>query len=211
MEPLWGPPLRAGNLGGWGCQTVARGWAERRRRSRCLGAPSACSGRTRWAARQPPVAAALRQLAEAHAHQDPTFRPSVTSTRLTAQAAWQALRGQGERAEPWPAPSPMAAVLHRLGVRCRQVVQAQPQKQSKATDPLFDHRKKRGASRAIRPRQTREYRWASAREHRRIVPRRSPPGRICMKLSVDSLHQSDGGVLFCQTLSEYLGCSGSFS
>src|SRR5438309_3727617 len=116
MEPLWGPPLRAAILGGWGRQTVARGWAERRRRSRCLGAPSACSGRTRWAARQPPVAAALRQLAEAHAHQDPTFRPSVTSTRLTAQAAWQALRGQGERAEPWPAPSPMAAVLHRLGV-----------------------------------------------------------------------------------------------
>jgi hypothetical protein len=34
---------------------------------------------------------------------------------------------------------------------------------------------------------------------------------IGMKLSVDSLHQSDGGVLFCQTLSEYLGCSVSFS
>jgi hypothetical protein len=36
-------------------------------------------------------------------------------------------------------------------------------------------------------------------------------GGIGMKLSVDSLHQSDGGVLFCQTLSEYLGCSVSFS
>ena len=34
---------------------------------------------------------------------------------------------------------------------------------------------------------------------------------ICMKLSVDSLDQSAGFVLFCQTLSEYLGRSVSFA
>jgi hypothetical protein len=37
------------------------------------------------------------------------------------------------------------------------------------------------------------------------------PYPIRMKLSVDSLDQSAGFVLFCQTLSEYLGCSVSFS
>ena len=38
-----------------------------------------------------------------------------------------------------------------------------------------------------------------------------PPQAIRMKLSVDSLDQSAGFVLFCQTLSEYLGRSVSFS
>jgi hypothetical protein len=41
------------------------------------------------------VAPALRQLADAHAQQDPTFRTSLTSTRLTAQAALKALREEG--------------------------------------------------------------------------------------------------------------------
>ncbi len=65
-----GNPLLTATLFGWGRQTVALGLAERR-------------------------TGALRQLAEAHAHQDPTFRTSVTSTRLTAQAALQVLRAQG--------------------------------------------------------------------------------------------------------------------
>ena len=34
---------------------------------------------------------------------------------------------------------------------------------------------------------------------------------IYMKLSVDSLHQCDGFVLFCQTFSEDLSCGVSFS
>jgi hypothetical protein len=36
-------------------------------------------------------------------------------------------------------------------------------------------------------------------------------GGIYMKLSVDSLHQCDGFVLFCQTFSEYLSRGVSFS
>jgi hypothetical protein len=39
----------------------------------------------------------------------------------------------------------------------------------------------------------------------------APSYGIYMKLSVDSLHQSDGFVLFCQTLSEYLGRRVSFA
>ncbi len=95
LKPCGGTPLLAETLFGWGRQTVARGLAERRTGILCLGAQSAFSGRKRWEERHPQVAAALRQLAEAHAHQDPTFRTSVTSTRLTAQAALQALSAQG--------------------------------------------------------------------------------------------------------------------
>ena len=90
-----GNPLLAEALFGWGRQTVALGLAERRTGLMCLGAQAAFSGRKRWEERHPQVAEALRQLAEAHAQQDPTFRTSVTSTRLTAQAALKALSAQG--------------------------------------------------------------------------------------------------------------------
>src|SRR5437667_9455345 len=92
-----GNPLVAATLFGWGRQTVALGLAERRTGCRCLGAQAAFSGRTRWEEQQPQVAEALRQLADAHAQQDPTFRTSLTYTRLTAQAALEALRAQGYR------------------------------------------------------------------------------------------------------------------
>ena len=90
-----GNPLMAEAVFGWGRQTVALGLAERRTGIICLGAQSACSGRKRWEEQHPQVAQALRQLADAHAQQDPTCRTSLTSTRLTAQAALQALREQG--------------------------------------------------------------------------------------------------------------------
>ena len=90
-----GQPLMAEAVFGWGRQTVALGLAERRTGIICLGAQSAFSGRTRWEEQHAQVAQALRQLADAHAQQDPTFRTSLTYTRLTAQAALQALREQG--------------------------------------------------------------------------------------------------------------------
>ena len=48
----------------------------------------------------------------------------------------------------------MAAVVNRMGLRVRKVVQAKPQKKLKETDAIFDNRKKRGASRVSRQRQT---------------------------------------------------------
>src|SRR5919205_582410 len=87
-----GNPLLAETLFGWGRQTVALGLAERRTGIICLGAQSAFSGRKRWEDQHQQAAAALRQLADAQAQQDPTFRTSLTYTRLTAQAALQALR-----------------------------------------------------------------------------------------------------------------------
>src|SRR6266571_568015 len=79
-----GNPLVAEAVLGWGRQTVALGLAERRTGIICLGAQAAFSGRKRWEEHYPQAAQALRQLAEAHAQQDPTFRTSLTYTRLTA-------------------------------------------------------------------------------------------------------------------------------
>src|SRR5881398_3655083 len=128
-----GNPLMAEAIFGWGRQTVALGLAERRTGIRCLGAQAAFSGRTRWEEPPPQAAQALRQLADAHAHQDPTFRTSLTSTRLTAQAALQALAAQGESEAPLPSPSTRAEVLNRRGFRLRKVVKAKPHKKRKET------------------------------------------------------------------------------
>ena len=97
-----GNPLMAEAVFGWGRQTVALGLAERRTGIICLGAQSAFSGRKRWEEQHVQAAQALRQLAEAHAQQDPTFRTSLPSTRLTAQAALNALTAQGYREDQWP-------------------------------------------------------------------------------------------------------------
>jgi len=138
-----GHPLMAEAIFGWGRQTVALGLAERRTGIICLGAQSAFSGRKRWEERHAQAAQALRQLAEAHAQQDPTFRTSLTYTRLTAQAALKVLNEQGYREEQLPSPSTMAEVLNRLGFRLRKVVKAKPQKKIKETDAIFENIKKR--------------------------------------------------------------------
>jgi Rhodopirellula transposase DDE domain len=138
-----GNPLRAETLFGWGRQTVALGLAERRTGIICLGAQSAFSGRKRWEDQQPQAAETLRQLAEAHAQQDPTFRTCLTYTRLTAKAALEALHEQGYGEDHLPAPSTMAEVLNRLGFRLRKVVKAKPQKKIPETDAIFDNVKKK--------------------------------------------------------------------
>jgi hypothetical protein len=138
-----GNPLMAEAVFGWGRQTVALGLAERRSGIICVGAQSAFSGRKRWEAQQPQAAQALRQLADAHAQQDPTFRTSLTYTRLTAQSALQTLREQGYTQQQLPSPSTMAEVLNRMGYRLRKVVKAKPQKKIKETDAIFDNIKKK--------------------------------------------------------------------
>ena len=138
-----GNPLKAEAVWGWGRQTVALGLAEKRSGIICLGAHSVCSGRKRWEEQPPQAAEALWALADAPAQQDPTFRTSLTYTRLTAQAALQALREQGHSAEELPSPSTMAEVLNRMGYRLRKVVKAKPQKKIKETDAIFDNIKKK--------------------------------------------------------------------
>ena len=138
-----GNPLKAEVVFGWGRQTVALGLNEKRSGIICLGAQSALSGRKRWEEHHPEAAQALRQLADAHGQQDPTFRSSLTYTRLTAQGALQALRDQGYGDDQLPSPSTMAEVLNRMGYRLRKVLKAKPQKKIKETDAIFDNIKKK--------------------------------------------------------------------
>ena len=130
-------PLQADTVFGWGRHTVALGLSERRTGIMCLGAQAAFSGRKRWEDQHPASAAVLRQLAEAHAQQAPTFRTTLAYTRLTAKAALEALGSQGYSAEQLPSPSTMAEVLNRMGFRLRKVVKAKPQKKMAETAAMF--------------------------------------------------------------------------
>lgn len=128
---------------GWGRANVEVGLAEHRSGIICVGAQAGYSGNQRWEEKQPEVAAALRELAEAHAQQDPTFDSAIAYTRLTAQQALEQLREQGFAAEQLPAASTMAVILNRLGYRLRPVVKAKPQKNSpKPTQSLTTSRRK---------------------------------------------------------------------
>jgi hypothetical protein len=113
---------------GWGRVNVKVGLAERRNGIVCAGAQTGYSGTKRWEDKHPEVATALRELAEAHAQQDPTFETSIAYTRLTAVEALEQLRQQGFAAEQLPAPSTMSVILNRMGYRLKPVVKAKPQK-----------------------------------------------------------------------------------
>ena len=146
-----GTPLLAETIFGWGRHTVAVGLAERRTGILCLGAQAAFSGRKRWEDTHSQAAETLRQLAEAHAQQDPTFRTTLAYTRLTAKAALVALRAQGYGEDQLPSPSTMAAVLNRLGFRLRKVVKAKPQKKIAETEAIFANIEKKTKQRQPRP------------------------------------------------------------
>jgi len=123
-----GSPRLTETIFHWSRETVELGLAEKRTGITCKGAQSGFSGTKRWEERQPEVAAALRQLAESHAQQDPTFATTIAYTRLTAAAALKQLLLQGFTPEQLPSPSTMAEVLNRLGYRLRKVVKAKPKK-----------------------------------------------------------------------------------
>ena len=79
-----GNARRAEDVFGWGRHTIEVGLAEKRTGIECLSLHAAFSGRSRWEARYPEAAQALMDLALAHSQQDPTFRTSLSYTRLTA-------------------------------------------------------------------------------------------------------------------------------
>lgn len=122
---------------GWGRGTVQLGLEEKRTGILCQGAQATYCGNQLWEEKHPEVAAALWKLAEEHSQQDPTFRSSISYTRLTAAEALQQLREQGFGKEQLPSPSTMADVLNRNGYRLRKVVKAKPQKKIPETDAIF--------------------------------------------------------------------------
>ncbi|MGB5633710.1 MAG: hypothetical protein WBM86_13170 [Waterburya sp.] len=113
---------------GWGRQNIEVGLAEKRTGIICVGLQSAFSGAKRWEEKQPKAALLLRQIAESHSQQDPTFKTSLAYTRLTAASALEQLKKQGFSEEQLPSASTMAQVLNQMGYRLRKVVKAKPQK-----------------------------------------------------------------------------------
>lgn len=130
-----GSPRRAETLFGWSRDAVELGLHEKRTGIVCLSAQSASSGRMLWEDKYPEAAAALWEVAEAHAQQDRSFRGPLSYTRLTAAEALGQLRAQGFADEVLPSPSTMAEVLNRNGYRLRAVLKAKPQKKSRKPTP----------------------------------------------------------------------------
>lgn len=120
---------------GWSRHTVELGLHERRSGVICLGAQEAFCGNKLWEEKHPDVATALWSLAELHSQQDPTFRTTLSYTRLTAAEALRQLQGLGFAKEVLPSPSTMAEVLNRNGDRLRPVVKAKPQKKFQKQTP----------------------------------------------------------------------------
>ena len=131
-----GSPRRAEALFGWSHDTVELGLHERHTGIVCLSAQSGFSGRMLWEDKYPEAAAALWEVAEAHAQQDPSFRGPLSYTRLAAAEALRQLRAQGFADEVLPSPSTMAEVLNRNGYRLRAVLKANPKKLPQ-TDAIF--------------------------------------------------------------------------
>ena len=145
-----GNARRAEDIFGWGRQNIEVGLAEKRTGIVCLSLHGAFSGRLRWEDQYPQAAAALMELALAHSQQDPTFRTTLSYTRLTAQTAIEGLRQQGVEEAALPAPSTMAVILNRLGFRLRNVVKSKPLKKIPETNAIFDNVKKKRGSRVRR-------------------------------------------------------------
>lgn len=121
---------------GWGRSNVELGLAEKRTGMFCVGAQAGFGGAKRWEERNPEAANALRQLAEVHAQQDPSFLTMIAYTRLTAAEAIKQLQHQGYPDEQVPAASTMALILNRMGYRLKAVVKAKPQKKSPKRTPF---------------------------------------------------------------------------
>lgn len=141
-----GNARQAERMLGWNRDTVELGLHEQRTGITCLGAQAACCGNRLWEEKYPAVAEALWALAEAHCQQDPTFRGTLSYTRLTAAQALQQLRDQGFPEDCLPSPSTMAEVLNRNGYRLRRVVKAKPQKNSRKRRPSLPTWRKRTVS-----------------------------------------------------------------
>jgi Rhodopirellula transposase DDE domain len=113
---------------GWKRHSIATGLGEKRSGLECVGAQGQFSGIQCWETREVLAAAVLRQFAEAHSQQDPTFSRTIAYTRLTAAAALAHLKSEGFSAAQLPSPSTMSVVLNRMGYRLRKVLKAKPKK-----------------------------------------------------------------------------------
>ena len=119
---------------GWSREAVRLGLNEKRTGIVCVGHHAFCGAKL-WEKKHPEVAEALWRLAESHAQQDPTFRTTLSFTRLTAEEARKQLQALGFADEVLPSRSCMSEVLNRNGYRLRPVLKAKPQKKSPKPTP----------------------------------------------------------------------------
>jgi hypothetical protein len=130
-----GSPRQAEVVFGWSRRAVELGLHEKRTGIVCLSMQSAVAGKKLWEEKYPDVANALWVLAQSHSQQDPSFRTTLSFTRLTAAEALKQLRIQGFSDEMLPSASTMAEVLNRNGYRLRPVLKAKPQKKFRKPMP----------------------------------------------------------------------------
>lgn len=130
-----GSPRRAEDRFGWGRGAVERGLHERQPGIVCLGHHKFCGGAKSWEEKHPEAAQSLWALARSHSQQDPTFRTTLSFTRLTAEQAIKELRAQHVAEESLPSRSGMSRILNRNGYRLRPVHKAKPQKESAKPTP----------------------------------------------------------------------------
>jgi len=138
-----GNARQAERVFGWGRETVQLGLHEHRTGITCLGAQEAYCGKPRWEEKHPDVAQALWELVQSQSQQDPTFRTTLSYTRLTAAEAIKQLRTLGFTDDVLPSPSTMAKVLNRNGYRLRPVIKAKPQKKFQKLTPSLPTSKKK--------------------------------------------------------------------
>lgn len=140
-----GSPRQAEVVFGWSRRAVALGLHEKHTGIVCLSVQSAFAGKKLWEEKYPDAANALWVLAQSHSQQDPSFRTTLSFTRLTAAQALMQLRAQGFSKEVLPSASTMAEVLNRNGYRLRPVLKAKPQKKFRKptpSSPTFTRRTK---------------------------------------------------------------------
>ena len=131
LKHCGGNPRRAETVFGWSRTVAETGLGEKRTGIICIGAKSARSGRIVWEKKYPDAADALRQMADEHSQQDPTFRSTIAYTRLTAKTAVTAMKEKGFADEQIPSCSNMAKILIRMGYRLRNILKSKPLKKSK--------------------------------------------------------------------------------
>ncbi|BBO83778.1 hypothetical protein DSCO28_66880 [Desulfosarcina ovata subsp. sediminis] len=128
LKYCMGNPRQTEAIFGWNRNTVELGLNEKRTGIICMSTRKAFCGNKLWEEKYPHIAAVLFELAESHAQQDPTFRTTLSFTRLTAAEALKQLRDKGFPEEHLPSPRTMANILNRNGFRLRLVEKAKPLK-----------------------------------------------------------------------------------
>ncbi len=137
-----GNPRQTEKIFGWNRNSVELGLHENRTGITCLGPHKACCSNKPWEEKHPEAAALLFELAESQSRQDPTFRTTLSFTRLTAKEALRQLRDHGF-GEELPSPRAMANITNRNGYRLRPVPKAKPQKKLRKRTPFSEMSRKR--------------------------------------------------------------------